>query len=139
MSRYLLDTNVCLDAALLRSNNESVLRILSASETGQIEGITAAHALDTIFYIIAQQIDRQAAYEVLEGLAQTVSIGTIDQEVFTSSLHAKWKDFEDALHHFCAVDNNCVAIITRNKRDYKASKLPVYTPEEFVTTFLTEE
>lgn len=101
MPRFLLDTNVCLNAALLRSNNESALRILSASESGSIDGIIAAHAPDTIFYIISHQIDRQAAYEVLEGLARIVSIGTIDQKIFSMSLRAKWNDFEDALHHFC--------------------------------------
>ena len=136
MSRFLIDTNVCLDAALLRIGNKSALKILSSSETGLFEGILAAHAADTIFYILEHEVNKNAAYEVLNGLAKTVRIGEINQAIFDYALKAQWNDFEDALHYFCAINLKCDGIISRNKKDFKKSELPVYEPDEFVTQFL---
>lgn len=42
------------------------------------------------------------------------------------------KDFEDALQYETAIGGNCECIITRNKKDFYFSQIPVYTPEEFI-------
>ena len=40
--------------------------------------------------------------------------------------------FEDGLQYFTAIENNQDVIITRNLKDFKASKLPVMTARQFV-------
>ena len=51
-------------------------------------------------------------------------------------LHAlenkEFTDLEDGLQYQCAVEENVDFIITRNKKDFLASKIPVYTPSEFL-------
>lgn len=48
------------------------------------------------------------------------------------TLNTDWKDYEDALQYssalLCGADN----IITRNKKDFELSTLPVYTAEEYM-------
>ena len=39
---------------------------------------------------------------------------------------------EDSVQYHCAIENNTDCIITRNKKDYSKSKIPVYTPTEFI-------
>ena len=41
-------------------------------------------------------------------------------------------DFEDSLQHQCALEESADYIITRNKKDFLASKIAVYTPAEFL-------
>ena len=43
-----------------------------------------------------------------------------------------FKDFEDSLQYFTAVENGLDLIITRNLKDFKASGLPVMTARQFL-------
>lgn len=46
-----------------------------------------------------------------------------------------WKDFEDSVQYSVAKKANCKCIVTRNKKDYKFSDIPVYTPTEFIELY----
>jgi len=39
-------------------------------------------------------------------------------------LSSDFSDFEDAIQYYTALDNKLEIIITRNKKDFKKSKLP---------------
>ena len=41
-------------------------------------------------------------------------------------------DFEDGLQYYSAIENQIDVIITRNKKDFKKSKIPVLTAKEFL-------
>ncbi len=41
-------------------------------------------------------------------------------------------DFEDRLQYYSAMENQIEIIITRNKKDFKNSKIPVLTAKEFL-------
>ena len=41
-----------------------------------------------------------------------------------------WKDYEDATQYRSAVDELADCIVTRNKKDFKASSISVLTPAE---------
>jgi len=41
-------------------------------------------------------------------------------------------DFEDGLQYYSAIENEIDVIITRNKKDFKNSKIPVLTAKEFL-------
>jgi hypothetical protein len=46
-------------------------------------------------------------------------------------LSSGWRDYEDATQHRSAFDEQADFIVTRNKKDFKASTLPVLSPVEF--------
>ncbi len=54
------------------------------------------------------------------------------------SLNSEFNDFEDAIQYFTAVNNGITLIITRNKIDYKRSKIDVLTAEEFLKSLETK-
>ena len=57
----------------------------------------------------------------------------MDGKVVESALNSDFKDFEDALQNYSAI--NCgeiEAIITRNVKDFKKSDIGVFTPESYV-------
>ncbi len=45
-----------------------------------------------------------------------------------------FKDFEDGLQYYTALEHNQNTIINRNLRDFKNSKIPVMTAEEYLST-----
>jgi len=44
-------------------------------------------------------------------------------------------DFEDAIQYFIAVNDSISLLLTRNKVDYKKSKIPIASAEEFLKSF----
>ncbi len=44
-----------------------------------------------------------------------------------------FSDFEDGLQYYSAIENNVDIILTRNKKDFKNSKIPVLTVKEYLS------
>jgi predicted nucleic acid-binding protein len=61
----------------------------------------------------------------------------VDERVIEQSLNSEFNDFEDAIQYFTAVNNGIKIILTRNKTDYKKSKILILTAEEFLKTLKT--
>ena len=57
-------------------------------------------------------------------------IGTKNREAYT--LVTDFKDFEDAIQYHTALENGIDIIITRNKKDFKNSKLPIMAAKEYL-------
>jgi predicted nucleic acid-binding protein len=58
----------------------------------------------------------------------------MDDKIINLSLDSEFKDFEDAIQYYTAVENNLDLIITRNLKDFKQSKVPVLTAFEYLST-----
>ena len=56
----------------------------------------------------------------------------MDEQQLQEALSVIVPDFEDMLQYVCAKEHGCDAIITRNKKDFIFSTLPLYTPTEFL-------
>lgn len=57
----------------------------------------------------------------------------MDKEVVLGALNSDFKDFEDALQNFSAMENGEIKIIlTRNIKDYRKSDLAILTPETYL-------
>ena len=69
-------------------------------------------------------------------LTSIVDIATIDKKTVLNALNSEFKDFEDALQNFSAINESDIqVIITRNIKDYKTSSLAVMTPENYLKAF----
>ncbi len=57
----------------------------------------------------------------------------MDRTVVENALNSEFKDFEDSLQNFSAINNGSIdLILTRNLKDYKNSELGVFTPEIYL-------
>ncbi len=129
--KVLFDINVILDVLL---NREEFVQ-LSASlvnivETKKIEGFLCATTLTTIDYLVTKIRDRKTSKLALKKLLGIFQVSQVNKTVLEFALNSNFKDFEDAVQYFSGtcVGVNCV--VTRNTKDYKKTKLPIYTPTE---------
>jgi len=53
-------------------------------------------------------------------------------------LNSSFRDFEDSLQYFSAIDSDCEIIITRNGKDFKKSMIPVMTADENLKSIKNE-
>ena len=65
-------------------------------------------------------------------LRKFLSILTLDEEILDEALYAEAPDFEDSIQYIASEKNEIDFIITRNKKDYKRSKIPALTATEFL-------
>ena len=62
-----------------------------------------------------------------------VTVLSITDKVIELALTSDFKDFEDAIQYYSAIENNIKVLLTRNLKDYKSALIPVLTAEQFLT------
>lgn len=133
MKKILIDSDVCLDLITVRYPFfQEANRLFSLVENGNFEGVISADSFSNIYYILRKFSNSSKAREQIKNLRKITNVGEIRTSSIDSALASEWNDFEDAIQHACAVENECDAIISRNKQDYKKAELPVLTAMEFL-------
>ena len=138
MKSVLIDTDVLLDFYLDRKPfSEDSLQLLLKCEQKQFRAFITPVIVANTYYILRRHATHLYVVERLQILLDTIYVIAMDQKQVLAALDSKFTDFEDALQYFSAVNSNKIdAIITRNIKDFKKSALPVFTPQEYLATFL---
>lgn len=138
MKSVLIDTDVLLDFYLDRKPfSEDSLQLLLKCEQKQFRAFITPVIVANTYYILRRHATHLYVVERLQILLDTISVIAMDQKQVLAALDSKFTDFEDALQYFSAVNSNKIdAIITRNIKDFKKSALPIFTPQEYLATFL---
>lgn len=129
--RVLFDTNIILDVLLNRKKFvELSANIVGMVESNNIDGYLCATTITTLDYLISKAINRKQAKIEIKKLLTIFRIAEVNSIVLELSVNSKFGDFEDAVQYYsgecCEVDG----LVTRNTKDYKNTKLPIYTPSE---------
>ena len=135
MISVFIDTNVLMDFLFRREPfYPDVEVILAMVEEKEIIAYTDALSLANCNYFLTKEISPAAAKKKLQQLRRILRICEMTESSADLSIlsDARWSDFEDALHYFSAKSSGVETIITRNKKDFQGSELPLYTPEEFL-------
>jgi predicted nucleic acid-binding protein len=136
MKSVLIDTDILLDFYLDRQPfSEDSLQLLLKCEQKQFRAFITPVIVASTYYILRRHATHHYVVERLQILLNTISVLAMDQKQVLAALDSKFTDFEDALQYFSAIQSNKVdVIITRNTKDYKHSKIPVFTPQEYLAT-----
>ncbi|MCB0760009.1 MAG: PIN domain-containing protein [Flavobacteriales bacterium] len=132
MKKYFLDTNIILDFLANREPfGQQALKVFNQARLEKVELWTSDNSITTTYYIISKHISESEARNKISSLLNYVRIQPITKNELILALHSPFKDFEDAVQHYCAASIEGIdGIITRNMRDYKHSVLNVLGPEE---------
>ena len=134
MDKVLIDTDVILDFFFDREPfAEFATDILNLCESETIKGFTTPVIICNVYYLLRKTAKHEIIIEKIKQLLNIIDITSMDKEVVFGALNSKFKDFEDALQNFSAIENGQISIIlTRNVKDYKKSELAVLTPETYL-------
>jgi predicted nucleic acid-binding protein len=138
--RVLFDVDVVLDLLLDRvpfSKDAAVL--LSMAEGGQLTGHICATAVTALYYIAQKAIGERRARAELRKLLSFLEPLAVNRAVLESALNSQFRDFEDAVSHEAARLAGVHCIVTRNVRDFRASRIPAYSPSEFIRNLKAAE
>ena len=137
MNKVLIDTDVILDFFFDRKPfSDDASQILSLCEDGKIDGFVSSVMISNIYYILRKSSKHDKIIESLKVLMNIIDVAIIDKKTVLKALNPEFKDFEDALQNFSAINESDIqVIITRNVKDYKTSSLAVMTPENYLKAF----
>jgi len=133
MKKLFLDSDVLLDLLLDREPfAEDIARLIEKSIESKVKMYTSILSIANMHYIIGRLQTKKSADVKIEKILSIISIENAGQSVINNALHSKFKDFEDSLQNFCAVEASHLILITRNTKDYKESELSIFTPKEYL-------
>ncbi|MEG4144350.1 PIN domain-containing protein [Microcoleus sp. Pol12B5] len=131
--KILIDTNIVLDLILEREPFvETASALFEQIERGNLEGYIAATTITNIFYIIRKTEGREVALAAIHRLLTGLRFCAVDRQTVETSLSLGLKDFEDSIQLACATLNRLDGIVTRDRKDFIGSNLPIYSPTELL-------
>jgi len=104
-----------------------------ADMDNDIEGFVTANSITDIYYVLREYIkDKDGRKEILEKLANLISILDVNANDCISALSSSMDDFEDAVLESCAFRHEMDIILSRDAKGFVVSRLPAMTPSEFI-------
>ena len=133
MKNLYLDTNIVLDLLAQRMPfYTEAAKLFSLADKKKIKLSISSLCLADAHYILSRQNPEIEVRKVLRKFKVLVNVLPLDDKITDLALNSDFKDFEDAIHYFTAIENDQDMIITRNQHDFKESKIPVMTAGEFI-------
>lgn len=131
--KIFVDANVLLDIALERGAfQQEALLLFHLRDLGRVQIYASALSLSIVAYFSKK--NKKDAHSVILKFLKWVNIIALEKRHFQNALTSGIRDFEDALQYYAAEEVMGIdAIITRNKKDFSPSLIPVFTPGEFLT------
>ena len=138
VSKVFVDTDVIIDHLTDRepfANHSSL--VFELHEQKKIKIHISAISVNNIYYVSRRIIGRKKTLYLIDELTDNIEvIGTTKNEI-KNAVHGDFKDFEDSIQYQTALTlNGTEAIITRNVKDFRNSRIAVFTPEIYIGTKL---
>lgn len=134
MRQLLIDTNIVIDLLSKRKDfYDDAANLFSQADKKELKLTISSLTFANTNYILTKLKSAKEAREILRKFKVLVALLNLDDKITELALSDEsFPDFEDGLQYYSAIENQVDVIITRNKKDFKNSKLPVLTAKEYL-------
>ena len=134
MNKILIDTNIVIDLLAKRKDFYiDAADLFSQADKKELNLTISSLTFANTNYILTKLKSAKEAREILRKFKVLVELLNLDDKITELALSdVSFPDFEDGLQYYSAIENDVDVIITRNKKDFKNSKLPVLTAKEYL-------
>ncbi len=134
MTRLFLDTNIVIDLLDRREPFcHDAVQLFTMAYNKQVQLIVSPMTYTTASFLLHRH-GAEGVRNLLSNFRQLSRVATTNERTVDDSLASQFNDFEDAMQYYCALKSKADIIITRNGKDFSASKLPVMTATEYLAT-----
>ena len=130
----MIDTNIVIDLLSRRKGfYDEAADLFSRADRKELQLTISSLSFANTNYILTKLMSSKEAREILRKFKVLFEILSLDDKITQLALSDDdFPDFEDGLQYYSAMENQIDVIITRNKKDFKNSKIPVLTAKEFL-------
>jgi predicted nucleic acid-binding protein len=133
MRKIFLDTNIILDLLACRIPfYTEAAELFSLADKKKLTLSISSLSLADTYYILSRQNPEMEVRKILRKFKVLVTVLALDNKITDLALNSEFRDFEDAIQYYTAIENEQELIITRNQSDFKDSKIPIMTAGEFI-------
>lgn len=137
MSKIFLDTNIILDLLGQRIPfYDAIAKVATLADQKKIVLVTSPLSFTTVEYVLNKFESQESVLNKLRKFKIICKVCSVDEEIIEKGLNLDFKDFEDAVQYYAALQANCTIIITRNGKDFKNSIIPIMTAEEYISRII---
>ncbi|TDN94995.1 PIN domain-containing protein [Salegentibacter sp. 24] len=136
MKRILIDSNIVIDLLSQRKLfYDDAATLFSLADKKRLKLAISSLTFANTNYILTKLKSAKEAREILRKFKVLVELLSLDDKITELALSDEnFPDFKDGLQYYSTIENEIDIIITRNKKDFKNSKLPVLTAKEYLAT-----
>ena len=133
MEKLLIDANIIIDLLAKRESfYQEAQELFTLADEKHLSLFISALTFANTYYILSKELNADEARKIMLKFKALVKILPLENKVLDLALSSDFSDFEDAIQYYTALDNKLEIIITRNKKDFKKSKLPILTAREYL-------
>jgi predicted nucleic acid-binding protein len=135
MNKVFVDTDICIDLLSGRQPfNATAEKLFSFADLEKLELYVSALTFSNIDYVLRSQYSSSHSRQIIARFKTLVNVLSVESKTIDLAIASDFNDFEDAIQHACALENNIPVILTRNEKDFKKSVILVVSPETFLTS-----
>ena len=128
-----VDSDILLDITFQREPFwQHAADLIDHCLTNQITMVTTPITLANIHYIVSKHKSEKIATSLNLKLLSILYFQSHEKEHFLQAYRSNFRDKEDAVNYFTARSAGAENIITRNKKDFNHSEIPVLTAGEYL-------
>ncbi|HOJ98088.1 MAG TPA: PIN domain-containing protein [Termitinemataceae bacterium] len=132
MKKVLIDLNIIIDFLNKRNFHQEAAQLINMCVEKKLAGFICAHEVTTLaYFLLKEKREKTKVINTITALLDIFNVISIDESILRDSLVSPIPDYEDAVIEVSSMKNNIDYIISRNISDFKLSRIPVYTPEQF--------
>jgi predicted nucleic acid-binding protein len=133
MTKVFVDTDICIDLLSGRKPFNKTAEILfSLADNNKVKIYVSSFSFSNLDYILRSKCSSTHSRQLIGKFKTLVIVLPVNSKTIDLAIASDFNDFEDAIQHSCAIENNLTTIITRNIKDYKKASIAVLTPETFI-------
>ncbi len=135
MKRIFVDANLIFDLLAKREPfHLDSMQIFSLADLGKVELCISSLSLVNAHYILKEVMKLEDARSIIARFKVLVKTYELNDKIIELALNDKeFKDFEDGIQYYTALEAQCDLILTRNVKDFKNAKLPLMQPNEYLS------
>jgi len=132
MKKILIDLNIILDFLNKRNFHREAAQLINMCAEKKLSGYICAHEVTTLaYFLLKEHKDKKKVINVISALLNIFNVIPINESILRDSLLSPIADYEDAVIEVSSMKAHIDYIISRNIADFKTSRIPAYTPEQF--------
>lgn len=132
--KVFVDTDVCIDLLSGRQPfNSDAEHLFSLADLGRISIFVSSLSFANIDYVLRSQYSTNHSRQIIAKFKTLVTVLAVDSKTIDLAIASEFKDFEDAIQYFSALENGLTTLITRNTKDFKKATIKVINPASYLS------
>lgn len=135
MEHVFVDTDIVLDLLSGRLPHYNyAAELFSLADDNSVKVFVSSLTFSNVNYILTRQYNQDQARKKLLKFKTLVSTLSVNDKIVELALSSDFRDFEDALQYYTAIENGINILLTRNSKDFKRAEITILSAQQYLKT-----